>query len=149
MIAADVDDTQSPVPDSRSDEQKARSLQHACLCAKIADDYRGKDTVVLDLSGVTPIVDYFVITTGNSRRQMHAIAEEVDRVLNEQGSSRIGLEGYRQSAWILQDYGDVVLHVFDDESRATYDLEHLWADATRIDWRDVLGITTPPSSADE
>jgi ribosome-associated protein len=92
--------------------------------------------LVLDLTKITPIADYFVLTTGTSRRQMHAIAEEVDRVLEAAGSSRIGLEGYDNSTWILQDYGDVVLHVFTAETRALYDLEHLWADAPRIDWQN-------------
>ena len=104
------------------------------MCAKVADDYRGKDTLVLDLTKITPIVDYFVLTTGTSRRQMHAIAEEVDRVLQLEGSSRIGVEGYQNSTWILQDYGDIVLHVFTAETRTLYDLEHLWADAPRVDW---------------
>ena len=123
-------------------DQRQRSLRHACLCAQIADDYKGKDTLVLDLTAITPIVDYFVITTGTSRRQMHAVVEEVDRVLEAEGSSRIGLEGYRSDTWILQDYGDVVLHVFSSEAREIYDLEHLWADAPRIDWRTEIEAET-------
>jgi ribosome-associated protein len=101
----------------------------------VADDYRGKDTVVLDLTSVTPIVDYFVITTATSQRQMRAIAEEVDRVLSAEGSKRVGIEGYNSDSWILQDYGDIVLHVFSADAREVYDLEHLWADATRVEWR--------------
>jgi ribosome-associated protein len=66
---------------------------------------------------------------------MHAVVEEVDSVLESEGSRRIGLEGYSGNTWILQDYGDVVLHVFSSEARKIYDLEHLWADALRIDWR--------------
>lgn len=78
-----------------------------------------------------------MITSGNNRRQLHAIAEEVDRVLAAQGSERIGIEGYRESSWILQDYGDIVLHAFDQESRKVYDLEHLWADAPQVDWKSI------------
>ncbi|MCH7661942.1 MAG: ribosome silencing factor, partial [Euryarchaeota archaeon] len=96
------------------------------------------EVVVLDLTEVTPIVDFFVLTTGTSRRQMHAIVEEADRVLKGKGSHRIGREGYDGTNWILQDYGDVVLHVFSAEKRELYDLEHLWADAYRIDWRAEL-----------
>ncbi len=117
----------------------------ACLCASIAEDYKGKETFVLDLTGVTPIVDYFVVTTGTSRRQMLAIAEEVHRVLKAEGSRRIGIEGQDNSSWILQDYGDIVLHVFTGETRELYDLEHLWADAPQVDWKAVLeesGTTT-------
>jgi len=111
----------------------------------VADDYRGRDTLVLDLTSITPVFDYFVLTTGTSRRQMHAIAEEVDRILKAEGSSRQGIEGYANSVWILQDYGDVVLHVFAPEARALYDLEHLWADAPRIDWQRQIDKAQPAS----
>lgn len=114
------------------------ALAQACLCAQTAADYRGQDTLVLDLTGITPIVDYFVITTGTSSRQMHALAEEVTRVLREHGSRRKGEEGERSGTWILEDYGDIVLHVFSPEARKLYDLEHLWADAPRVDWQAFL-----------
>jgi len=133
-----------PADLSRS-EQMQRSLHHARLCARVVDDFRGRDTLVLDLTSITPVFDYFVITTGTSRRQMHAIAEEVNRVLKAEGSARQGIEGYANSVWILQDYGDVVLHVFSPEARALYDLEHLWADAPRIDWQRQADQTQPVS----
>ena len=117
-------------------EQITRARAQACLCARIADEYKGKDTLVLDLTGVTPIVDYFVITTGTSGRQMHAIAEEVTRALNSEGATRLGVEGADSSSWILQDYGDIVLHVFTPEARGIYDLEHLWADAELVNWQE-------------
>ena len=75
---------------------------------------------------------------------MHAIVEEVDRVLKSQGNRRIGIEGYDSNHWILQDYGDIVLHVFEQEMRDVYDLEHLWGDATVIDWK-----ANPSSTAQE
>ena len=128
----------SPPNDPDREAQKARSLQHAYQCAQVANEFRSSDVVVLDLTGVTTIVDYFVIATGTSRRQMHAVAEEADRVLSDKGSARIGIEGYKGSTWILQDYGDVVLHVFTEETRAAYDLEHLWADSKQVDWQAAL-----------
>ena len=115
-----------------------RSLRQACLCAKVCDDNRGSDTFVLDLRNVTPIFDYFVLTTGTSRRQMSAIAAEADRVLRNEGSRRLGVEGQDSSNWLLHDYGDIVLHIFDDDARKLYDLERFWADAERVDWREVL-----------
>ncbi|MGH7127197.1 MAG: ribosome silencing factor [Planctomycetaceae bacterium] len=124
-------------PVSISPEQYARSLRQACLIARTAEEYRGQNTVVLDLTAITPIFDFFVITSGTSRRQMHAVAEEVDRALAGEGSPRRGVEGYEGSSWILQDYGDIVLHIFTPEVRQVYDLERLWADAKRIDWRNV------------
>src|SRR5947208_486519 len=113
-------------------------MRHACLCARIADEYRGRDTVVLDLTQVTPIFDFFVLTTASSARQMRAIADEVDRVLTGEGSQSLGTEGSDSATWILQDFGDVVLHLFTAEARKLYDLEHLWADAVRVDWQAFL-----------
>lgn len=110
----------------------------ACLCAKAAEDSRGKETLVLDLTEITPIVDFFVITTGASGRQMRSLAEEVDRVMRHSGSRPRGIEGQNDASWILHDFGDIVLHVFSPEARALYDLEHLWADAPHIDWKAAL-----------
>ena len=108
------------------------------LAAKVCDDLRGKDTVVLDLTRITPLFDYFVICTGNSRRQMAAIAAEVSRVLKRHGSKRRGTEGTESSKWVVQDFGDVVIHVFAEDARGLYDLEHLWGDAPRVEWSDLV-----------
>ena len=94
------------------------------------------------MTELTPVFDFFVVTTGSSRRQMHAIAEESDRVLEEMGSSRIGREGFENDAWVLEDYGNVVLHIFNPESRDIYSLETLWADAKRIDWKNTEAAET-------
>ncbi len=123
-------------------EQIGRSRELAEVCARVADECRARDVRILDLTEVTPVFDFFVICSGNTRRQMHAVAEEVDRAMKERGSKRIGVEGYDTGNWILQDYGDVVLHVFTDETRETYDLEGLWADAKIVDWQ-------PPGSTTE
>ncbi len=106
----------------------------ACICASVASDNRGRDACVLDLRKLTAMVDYFVIATGTSRRQIHAMADEIDRVMNEHGEQKIGIEGYRESRWVLLDYGDVVVHLFDDDTRRYYDLENLWGDAPRVEW---------------
>lgn len=116
------------------------ALRLACQCARIARDFRGHNTVVLDLRELTPIFDYFVISTGTSRRQMHAIAEEIDKLMKAEGSARQGIEGFRQSSWILQDYGDIVVHLLEPEARNHYALESLWADARRVDWEAELGL---------
>ena len=111
-----------------------RSLRLALAAARTAAENRGRDVTVLDLRDLTAIVDYFVIATGTSRRQLHAISEEVDRVLQEElGDQRMGIEGYSESRWIVLDYGTVMVHLFDDETRSYYDLENLWAEAKRVD----------------
>ncbi len=117
-------------------ERRRAGLERACLAAQVAEDLKGKSTVVLDMTPVTPIVDYFVVTTATSVRQMRAIAEEVEAMLKSHGNRpRVGVEGRTSETWILQDYGDIVLHVFSSEGRALYDLEHLWADAPHLDWK--------------
>jgi ribosome-associated protein len=111
-----------------------RSLKLALAAARIAAENRGQNVAVLDLAKVTPICDYFVIATGSSRRQLHAICDEIDHTLKrELGEVRIGREGFEDSRWILLDYGDVVVHLMDEETRAFYDLEGLWGDAVRVE----------------
>ena len=113
--------------------RQERSLQLALAAARSADDNRGQDIAVLDMRGMTTEFDYFVLVTGNSRRQLHAISEEIDRVLERDlGDQRLGIEGYNESRWILLDYGSVVIHLFDAETRAYYALEDLWAHAQRV-----------------
>ena len=111
-----------------------QGLELALAAARTAAENRGRDLVVLDLRELTAVFDYFVIATGTSRRQLHAISEEIDRVLQEElGDRRLGIEGYSESRWIVLDYGNVVIHLFDDEARSYYDLENLWAEAKRVD----------------
>ena len=77
--------------------------------------------------------DFFVLVSGTSRRQLHAISEEIDRVMQEElGDRRMGIEGYEESRWILLDYGDVVIHMFEPETRAYYSIEELWGQAKRV-----------------
>lgn len=116
-----------------SARQAAQSRQRALLAAQIAADHRGRDIVVLDMRELTTMFDYFVIATGTSRRQLHAISEQIDHTLEEVwGDRRLGIEGFQESRWILLDYGDVVIHLFDADTRAYYALEDLWADAKRV-----------------
>lgn len=124
--------------------QVDESLETARLVTRIADDFRGKDILLLDMRPITPIVDYFVIVTANSQRQMKALGEEVARVMKKRGLQRLGEEGADgDGVWVLQDFGDVVLHVFSPEGRELYDLEGLWADAPRIE----LELTQNPASS--
>jgi ribosome-associated protein len=114
------------------------ALQRACLAAKIAADNKGQSILVLDLRGITPIFDFFVISTGASRRQVHTIVEETDAMMRKLGDNRLAVEGYDTSKWVVQDYGDIIVHVFDPETRDYYKLDELWADAIKIDWEDEL-----------
>ena len=120
-------------PAELSEVRGGRSLQLAMAAARTAEENRGRDVALLDMRPLTPVFDYFVIVTGNSRRQLHAISEEIDHQLEDElGDRRMGIEGYRESRWILLDYGSVVIHLFDEETRAFYALEDLWATAQRV-----------------
>lgn len=113
--------------------------------ARTAADNRGQDIVVLDMREITPVFDYFVLVTGNSRRQLHAISEEIDHCLEDDlNDKRMGIEGYRESRWILLDYGTVVIHIFDEEMREFYALEDFWNQATRVPlpWDDAASDET-------
>lgn len=112
----------------------AVALERAFLCARVAADNNARDVVVLDMRGITPLYDFFVLATGASRRQIHTLSEEIDAALRAEGDRRLGIEGYESSRWVVQDYGDIVVHVFDPDSREYYALEDLWADAPRLDW---------------
>lgn len=114
--------------------QKPRSLQLALAAARVAAENNGRGIVVLDTRELTPMFDYFVIATGNSRRQLHAISEDIDHKLEDDlHDERMGIEGYQQSRWILLDYGTVVIHLFDEETRDYYALEQLWSGAKRVE----------------
>jgi ribosome-associated protein len=115
--------------------QTSTSLERACLAAHVATENKGGDVLVLDMRGITPLYDFFVLITGVSRRQIHTITEEIDAILHERGDRRLSVEGYESSKWVVQDYGDVVVHVFDEPTRQYYALEELWGDAPRVDWQ--------------
>ena len=120
-----------------------RSLQLAMAAARTAADNRAQNIVILDLRELTPVFDYFVIATGTSGRQLRSVSEDIDNVLEKQlGDKRMGVEGFQDSHWILLDYGNVVVHLFDAETRTYYDLENLWAAAKRV---EVSGLTEKSS----
>lgn len=127
-------------------QQQVESLRRACVCAQLAEDLKGQNTIVLDLTAVTPIVDYFVISSGTSSRQMRAIADGIRKQLREQGTQATSVEGEDSGTWILHDYGDIVIHIFTGETRLLYDLENLWADARSVDWKAELPPRGTPST---
>lgn len=110
--------------------RKARTF--ALAAAKVASDRHCSDIMVLDLRGISPATDYFVIATGTSDRQMRTVADEICEAAKKQGLMRFGRAGYEQARWILLDFIDVVVHIFDSEYRDYYDLELLWGDAKRL-----------------
>jgi ribosome-associated protein len=116
-----------------SDLEAARQL--ATDLARMAAQTHCTDVVVLEMRGVSPITDFFVIATGTSSRQMRSICDEARDLGAARGWRPLYCCGYEGDRWMLLDFIDVVLHVFDAASRAYYDLDNLWGDAKRIPWQ--------------
>ncbi len=108
--------------------------QLAIACARLAADMKALNIVILDVGSFLQLTDYFVIATCTNPRQLRATAEEIIRELKQQGIRRLGEEGKGDAHWLLIDFGDVVVHLFEPDRRGFYDLEGLWADAKRVSW---------------
>lgn len=122
-----------------SRKNPARSRELALAAVRTAAENGGTDILLLDMSKQTAIFDYFIIATGTSRRQLHAMSEEIDHKLEDDlNDKRMNIDGYDESRWIVLDYGTVVIHLFDDDTRQFYSLETLWADAQPVDISDLI-----------
>ncbi len=104
----------------------------AVLAAEAADDKKAEDIDILKVEGLTVIADYFVICSANSDKQVRAVARAVDEKLSEKGIEPRRIAGMNDARWVLIDYADVIVHVFQKREREYYDLERLWADAEKI-----------------
>jgi ribosome-associated protein len=112
------------------------------IAVKAVDDKKASDIVVLDISGVATFANYFLLCTGDSSRQIHAIADEVEQKLEASGLRPSHIEGYQHAEWVLMDYIDLVVHIFSKNARAYYDLERLWRDGKRLDAEKLLAAST-------
>jgi len=121
-------------PRARKKAVPDTAMEFAIEAAKVAAERHCTGIVVLDLRGISPATDYFVIATGTSGRQMRTVADEICQEAKKQNQQRFGWAGYEQGRWIVLDFIDVVVHIFDSEYRDYYDLELLWGDAKRIDY---------------
>jgi ribosome-associated protein len=121
--------------------------ERICEALNAASDKKALDPVVLDLREIASFTDYFVITSGANARQVQAIADAVVEQLKKQGTRALRTEGYNTGEWVLVDYGDFIVHVFDSKARQFYDLERLWRDAVRVQLpADVAGGAASDSS---
>lgn len=103
------------------------------IAHRAADDKKATDIRVLDISNISIICDYFLICTGRSSTQVQAVAEHIEEKLQEAGVKPMRIEGFREGSWILLDYGDVVIHIFQEMERDFYNLERLWGDAQVVE----------------
>ncbi len=114
-------------------------LELAAICARVADDKKAEDVVVLDVRGLSSFTDYFVIMSGRSTRHVQGLAEAMEAELRSKRISGKHSEGLKEGIWVLLDFDDVMVHIFYHEKRAFYDLEGLWHDAPRLDPGDLSG----------
>lgn len=121
--------SKSSLTEDMATDSKTKSL----LCLKAAIEKKALDPVLLEMRGISPVTDYFLICTGKSDRQVQAIARSIEETLEKRGIRPLGQEGALQGRWILMDYNDVVVHIFLEPARKFYDLEGIWSDATRIE----------------
>ena len=128
----------------------AHARRWAMAAAAAADERKGADTVIIDVGDVLVVTDLFVITHGNNPRQARAIAEGVEDSLKTAGGpSPLRIEGTEDRQWVLLDYGPFVVHVFDAERRAFYQLERLWGDCPLLDWRTAAVEAAPAQASDD
>ncbi len=121
----------------RSELNSDDSREAALSAARAAADKQAENPVVLDMSEMFGATDYFVIASARNTRQARTVVDEVELRLREEHERKaIRVEGLRDATWILVDYGDVVVHVFLDETREYYDLERLWSGAPRVTWEE-------------
>ena len=118
---------------AKSDQTTARKL--AVAAARIAHDDNAEDITILDLRGVSPVTDYFLICTGTSDRQMRALAEHIEEHGKSIGQPVWRVAGKDKADWVLLDFVDVVMHFFAESRRKHYDLELIWGDVPRVRWQ--------------
>jgi ribosome-associated protein len=124
-MPANAKDTPTPPP--------AAAL--AVRLAREADELACDGVCILDVRGISPVTDFFVIASAGSARQLRSVADSMEDAAAAMGHRLLGMEGRQDARWILLDFVDVVAHLFDPPSRSHYDLELLWGDAPRIEWR--------------
>jgi ribosome-associated protein len=113
-----------------------QALDKANLCLSIIKERKAIDPVLFEVGKLTSITDYFLIASGNSNRQVQAIARHLQKKMRDSGFRPFGIEGQQEGHWVLIDYGDVVIHIFYKPFRELYDLEGLWFEAPRINTED-------------
>ena len=125
--AVKIEIAEAPTPFAELDAEVKLAIQ-------CASDKKAFDIIALDLRGIASFTEYFIIASGSNQRQVQAIADEINEQLKKQLSARaVRIEGYASGEWVLLDYGDFIVHIFNSEAREFYDLARLWLDARRVE----------------
>lgn len=109
------------------------SREAAKIVVNAMDEKKAEDIKIIEISEISIIADYFIIANGNNVNQVHAISDRVEELLAQKGIHPRQIEGYENANWVLMDYGDVIVHIFDKENRLFYHLERIWRDGKQID----------------
>ena len=112
--------------------ENAKSKEMVKLAVQALEDKKGEDIKVIDITGVSVLADYFIIASGTNKNQVQALVDNVDETLGRAGYEAKQMEGYSTANWVLLDYSDIIVHVFDSENRLFYDLERIWRDGKTI-----------------
>ena len=112
--------------------ENAKSKEMVKLAVQALEDNKGEDIKVMDITGVSVLADYFIIASGTNKNQVQALVDNVDETLGRAGYEAKQMEGYTTANWVLLDYNDIIVHVFDSENRLFYDLERIWRDGKTI-----------------
>jgi ribosome-associated protein len=122
----------------RQGVQTLDSRQKCLIAVEAAREKKARDMVIFEVARLTTIADYFLICSADSQRQVKAIMDHIDESLARSGETAFSVEGEGSLRWVLMDYSDVVIHIFDQQVRAFYALERLWGDAPRIEVKDLV-----------
>lgn len=114
-----------------------QSKEMARIAWQALEEKKAKDVRILDISAVSVLADYFLIANGSNRNQIQAMVDNVQEKLHEAGFDPRQVEGYQTANWVLLDYGDIIIHIFDEENRLFYDLERIWRDGALIQAEDL------------
>lgn len=114
-----------------------RGKEMARLACNALEDKKAVDIKVIDIEKVSILADYFIIASGTNRNQVQAMADNAEEILGRAGYEPRQIEGYQNANWILMDYGDLVIHIFDEENRLFYDLERIWRDGQSLSITDL------------
>ena len=109
-----------------------QSKEMACLAYQAMEDKKARDIRIIDISEISVLADYFLIASGSNKNQVQAMVDNVQEELHKAGFVPKQVEGYNSANWILLDYGDIIIHVFDEENRLFYDLERIWRDGKTL-----------------
>ena len=114
-----------------------KSFEMAKLAIEALEDKKAEDIRMIDISEVSVLVDYFIIAGGSNRSQIQALCDNVEEKLGRAGVPVKQIEGYDTANWVLLDFGDIIVHIFDKENRLLYDLERIWRDGKQIELKDI------------